>query len=151
VSFVAEATKMDRKFTTLKKYSHKIGVNYWHVVLVTKYRYKMFGKYKQKNIVEACIRKMSSRHNIKIHNISVMPEHVHMLVTLPKVMTQSKAFQILKGGSAFLFFKAHPKSRLRLPKGNLWSAGGCAVTVGYNDLDTVVNYIVNENVHPAIA
>ncbi|MBU1632748.1 MAG: hypothetical protein ABH824_00930, partial [Nanoarchaeota archaeon] len=46
---------------------------------------------------------------------------------------------LLKGGSAYIFFKHHPKSRLRLPKGHLWSAGGCATTVGYNDFDTVKN------------
>ncbi|MBU1200932.1 MAG: transposase, partial [Nanoarchaeota archaeon] len=47
----------------------------------------------------------------------------------------------LKGGSAYYFFKNHPKSRLRLPQGHLWSAGGCAVTVGYSEFTTTWNYI----------
>ena len=142
VSFVrGRRTKMEQNFTTLKNYSHKVGINFWHIVLATKYRYQMFGKFKQKNIIEACIRKIATTHKITIQLITVMPDHLHMLVTLPRGMTDSKALMLLKGGSAYRFFKNHEKSRLRLPQGHLWSAGGCATTVGYNELSTVENYI----------
>ena len=138
-------------FNTLRNYSHKIGTNYWHIEFATKYRYKMFGKFKQHNIVEASIRKVCSKHHIKIHTLYVMPEHVHMLITLPHNITESKAMNLIKGGSAFIFFKNHPKSRMRLPQGHLWSAGGCAITVGYNEYSTVENYINNQAKHHAIA
>ena len=137
--------------TNLKHYSHKVGMNFWHIEFATKYRYKMFGKFKQQHLVEACIRKMCSRHHIKIFAISVMADHVHMRVSLPHNITESKAMQLIKGGSAYFFFKHHPKSRLRLPQGHLWSARGCATTVGYNDVDTVDNYIKNQAKHHAIA
>ena len=143
---------MNENFTTLKNYSHKVGTNFWHIEFATKYRYKMFGKFKQQNIIEASIRKSCSKHKIKIHTLFVMSEHVHMLVTLPHNITESKGMQLIKGGSAFRFFKNHPKSRLRLPKGHLWSAGGCATTVGYNEFGTVEKYIQNQGKHhePAI-
>jgi len=137
--------------TKLRHYSHKIGINYWHIEFATKYRYKMFGKFKQRNIAQASLRKSCSRHSIKIHTLSVMPEHVHMLVTLPHNITESKAMQLIKGGSAYTFFKNHEKSRLRLPQGHLWSAGGCATTVGYNEYSTVENYIKNQEKHHATA
>ena len=137
--------------SNLKHYSHKIGINFWHLEFATKYRYKMFGKFKQKNIAESSIRKVGNRHNIKIHTIFVMPEHIHMRVTLPHNITESKGMQLIKGGSAYSFFNTHPQSRLRLPKGHLWSAGGCATTAGYNDADTVDNYIKNQAKHHAIA
>ena len=79
-----------------------------------------------------------------------MPEHVHLLVTLPHNITDSKALQLLKGGSAFIFFKNHEKSRMRLPQGHLWSAGGCAITVGYNEYSTVEKYIQNQVQHHAM-
>ena len=135
--------------TTLKHYSHKVGTNYWHIVFATKYRYKMFGKFKQSHIIEACIRRVSTNHGIAIHTLSVMPDHVHMLVTLPHNITESKALQLLKGGSAYLFFRNHEKSRLRLPYGHLWSAGGCATTVGYNEYTTVEKYILEQERHHA--
>ena len=137
--------------TKLKHYSHKIGVNYWHIEFGTKYRYKMFGKFKQKNLVEAAIRKSCSLHKIEIHTISIMPDHIYMMVTLPYNIIESKAMQLIKGGYAHSFFKNHPNGRMRLPQGHLWSAGGCATTVGYNEYFTVENYIKNQAEHHAIA
>ena len=142
---------MEQNFTTLKKYPHKIGLNFWHIEFATKYRYKMFGKDKQKVLVENAIKNVAGRHGIQIHILTVMPEHVHMLVTLPRGMSDSKALMLLKGGSAFVFFRDHPNSRLRLPKGHLWSAGGCAITVGYNEFTTVENYIKNQAQHHVLA
>lgn len=134
----------------LEHYSHKVGINFWHLTWATKYRYKMFAKFEYKSLCEACIRKVASTHEIKIHVISVMPDHVHALVTLPKGMTEEKALQLLKGGSAYIFFRKHPKSRLRYPQGHLWSIGGCAVTVGYNQLSDTESYILEQAKHHAI-
>ena len=92
--------------TNLKHYSHKIGINFWHIEFGTKYRYKMFGKFKQKNIIEASIRKMCYRHNIKIYTISIMSDHVHMRVTLSHNITESEGMQLIKGGSAYYFFES---------------------------------------------
>jgi len=138
---------MEQSFTTLNNFSHKVGINFWHIVVATKYRYNMFGKFKQHNLIVAALRNVAYRHGITIRNLKVMPNHVHILVTLPHGMTESKALMLLKGGSAFLFFKHHEKSRLRLPQGHLWSAGGCATTVGYNELSTVENYIEHQEEH----
>ena len=142
---------MNKEFVTLKKFCHKVGKNFWHIEFATKYRYKMFGKFKQHNLANACIRKVCKNHKIQIHTLYVMPDHVHMLVTLPHNITESKAMQLIKGGSAYNFFKNHKNSRLRLPQGHLWSAGGCAITVGYNEFATVDNYIQNQAVHHATA
>ena len=73
-----------------------------------------------------------------------MPEHVHALVTLPKGMSNEKAMQLLKGASSYLFFRNHPQARLRYPQGHLWGRGGCAVTVGYNQLSDTERYILEQ-------
>ena len=135
----------------LEHYPHKVGLNFWHMEWVTKYRYNMFAKFKYKSLCEACIRKVAKRHNIKIRIMSVMPDHVHVLVTMPRGMTDSKGLQILKGGSAYLFFRNHSKARLRYPRGHLWGRGGCAVTVGYNQLSDTEQYILNQAKHHGIA
>ena len=135
----------------LEHYSHKVGMNFWHLTWQTKYRYGMFAKFQYKSLCEACIRKAASRHNIKIHVIFVMPDHVHMLATLPKGMTDEKAMQLLKGCSSYSFFKNHPKARLRYPQGHLWSRGGSAVTVGYNQISDTIKYILEQAKHHGIA
>lgn len=135
----------------LRRFSHKVGTNYWHLEWCTKYRYKMMKRLEIKNLVEAAIRKSAHEHLIRIHLISVMPEHVHLLVSLPHGMTDSKALQLLKGRSAYLIFRNREHVRLRYPQGHFWAAGGCAVTVGYNDLNTTSNYIQNQEEHHAEA
>ena len=95
--------------------------------------------------------KAAKRHNIKIRIISVMPDHLHLIATLPKGMTDEKAMQLLKGCSAYTFFKNHAKARLRYPQGHLWSRGGTAVTVGYNQLSDTVKYILEQAKHHGIA
>jgi len=104
-------------------------------------------KLENKNLVEAAIRKAASEHNITLHFISIMPDHVHLLATFPRGVDDSKAFNLLKGRSAYLIFRNKDKTRLRYPQGHFWSPGGCAVTVGYNDLDSMINYIENQEEH----
>lgn len=137
--------------TTLRRYSHKVGLNFWHLEWCTKYRYKMMKKLKHKNLVTASILKVAKKHNIKVHVLAVMPDHVHMLVSLPKNMTDSRALALLKGGSSYLIFKNNEKFSLRYPKRHFWSAGSCAVTVGYNDLDSMTDYIMNQETHHEVA
>ncbi len=135
----------------LRHDNHKVGINFWHMNWQTKYRYNMFSKFKYKNLCEASIRKAAKIHNIKIHILSVLPDHLHMMVTLPKGMSDVKALQLLKGCSAHTFFQNHPKGRLRYPKGHLWSRGGSAVTVGYNQISDTVKYILEQAKHHGLA
>ncbi len=130
-----------------KKINHSVGVMMLHLEWCTKYRYKMFRKLKYKNLITACIRKSASGNYIKIIEMNVQPDHVHCVVEVSFVMSASKTLQILKGGSAFLFFKFHPKAKLRYPRGHLWSRGKFASSVGFVQLDSVKEYVRNQSVH----
>ena len=79
-----------------------------------------------------------------------MPEHVHALATLPHCMTDSQAFQILKGRSAYILFRVKEKLWLGYPRGHFWAPGGFAVTVGYNDLNTLIAYIEGQQEHHGV-
>lgn len=111
----------------------------------------MMRKFKNKNLVAAAIRKAASEQGILIDELQVMSDHVHLLAALPKNMTSSKAFQILKGKSAYLIFRNNEKFSLRYQRGHFWSAGGCASTVGQSDYETTKHYIRNQEQHHALA
>ena len=55
--------------TNLKHYSHKIGVNFWHIEFATNYRYRMYGQFTAKNYAEESLPTVCRRQNIKIHTI----------------------------------------------------------------------------------
>jgi putative transposase len=132
---------------TLNHYSHKVGANFWHMEWCPKYRYNMMQKLENKNLVAAAIRKAAFEHKIKIHYLKVLPNHVHALVSFPHGMDDIKAFNLLKGRSAYIIFHVKEKFRLRYPKGHFWSPGGFATTVGYNDLNATIAYIENQEKH----
>ena len=126
---------------------HFIGISIWHFEWCPKYRYKMFAKLKYKNLATGCIRRSAFEHKIKILEIEVMPDHVHVVAGLPGTMSPSKAMQLLKGRSSFLFFKNHEKARLRYPKGHLWSRGKFWASVGFVQVEDVRSYVKNQYEH----
>ena len=111
----------------------------------------MMQKLGNRNMVTAAIRKAATEHKIKILELEVMPEHIHLSCTLPNGMTDSKALGLLKGRSAYLIFRHKPKMRLRYSKGHFWSSGNCSITVGYNTLDATNHYIKNQQEHHNVA
>ena len=137
--------------TTLRRMSHTVGLNFWHFEWCTKYRYKMMKRFEIKNLVEAAIRKAAKEHRIKIHILKCMPDHVHLLATLPNNMTDSRARMLLKGRSSYLIFRNRENVRLRYPKGHFWAPSSCSVTVGYNDIDSITKYIENQEIHHGLA
>ena len=130
-----------------KRSDHSVGVMMLHLEWCTKYCYKMFRKIKYKNLLTACIRRSASKHNIKIIELEVQPEHIHCVVEVSFTMSVLKTLQLLKGGSSKLFFEFHKKARLRYPRGHLWSRGKFASSVGFVQLDVVKSYVRNQLEH----
>ena len=129
--------------------SHSIGISMWHFEWCTKYRYKMFAKEEQRNLMNACIRRAASMHEIKILELNVQPDHVHCVVGIKLSMSPTYALQILKGVSARLFFTYNAKAKWRYPKGHLWSPGKFAASLGFIQLDVAKEYVRNQDEHHA--
>ena len=138
---------MQTQINQYQRTAHSVGVVMLHLEWCTKYRYKMFGKFQYRNLINACIRRSASRNNIKIIELDVQPEHVHCVVEVSFSMSASKALQILKGGSSKLFFDFHERARLRYPRGHLWIRGKFASSVGFVQLDVVKEYVKNQSDH----
>ena len=131
----------------IRHMSHKVGLSIWHFEWCTKYRYKMMNRFEIKNLVEACIRKSAFEHRIKLRVLSVLPDHVHALVSLPNGMTDCQALAILKGRSSYLIFQKREHIRLRYPQGHFWAPSSYSATVGMNDLESCTTYIQNQESH----
>ncbi len=142
--------ELNMSYSFMKLYersNRSVGIAFWHIQFCTEYRYAMFSKFKYKSLIEACIRKVCVKHNFKIIALGVMPDHVHMIVKTSINASPKEIRQLIKGGSAYLFFKYHPKARLRYPKGHLWSKGKFIATVGFTDLDFTISYVLHQEEH----
>jgi putative transposase len=110
----------------------------------------MFRKQENKELCESILREVAGRHGIEIVEISVMPDHVHLIAGIPPTMSVSDALRLLKGGSAYELFRTKPNFRKRYPKGHLWSPGKFYRSVGDADLETTRDYVRNQKyVHQA--
>ena len=147
VSFILELNMSISFMKLYDRNNHSVGIAFWHIQFCTKYRYKMFSKIKYKNLIQACIRQTCTKHNIKIITINVMPEHVHLVVKTKVSVNPSKIVQLIKGASSYLFFKFHPKARLRYPRRHLWSKGKFISSVGFTDLDFTISYVLHQEEH----
>jgi len=127
--------------------NHFVGISMWHFEWCSKYRYKMFAKFKYKNLIIACIRRAALEHKIKILELEVMPDHLHLVAGLLGTMCPSKALQLLKGRSAYLFFRFHPKARFRYPKGHLWSRGKFWSSLGFIQVGQAREYVRSQLAH----
>jgi len=116
----------------------------YHLEWCPKYRYNMLRNQENKNLCEQIIREVASRHEIKITELSVMSDHIHVMVSLLPTMSVSKALHLLKGASARELFKRKPNFRKRYPRGHFWSPGKFFRTAGDMDLETVTNYVRNQ-------
>ena len=131
----------------LVRSSHSVGRNVWVFEWCTKYRHRMMRKTSNRNLVAACVRNAAHSHGIGIVELTVLPEHVHMLASLPKGMNEIKAINLLKGASARKLFSSKHNFVLHYPRRHFWSRGYYAATVGVTDLQTQVDYLRRQEEH----
>jgi len=145
-----EQIQLSESFAKINEYrrnAHSVGISIWHFEWCTKYRYKMMRKEEYCALMNGCIRNVAFRNKIKVIVLEVLPEHVHCEVEIEFSMAPSKALQILKGGSSYIFFRKVPNARLRYPRGHFWSRGKFGSSVGFVQKEVVEAYIRNQREH----
>jgi putative transposase len=124
-----------------------VGSNRKHIQLTTKYRYKMMKGDRLKTFCKIAIEEACKRHKIEIEIIKVMPEHVHMIVEIPRTICDAEAIQIIKGLSSYLLFRICEHLRKIFPKGHFWNEGYFCEGVGTSDFAASYEYIKNQDEH----
>jgi putative transposase len=109
----------------------------------------MFRGKGNKKLCEDILREVAERHNISVIELSVMPDHIHIVVQLPPTMSVSKALQLLKGASSYELFRRQPLFRYRYARGSFWSPGKFYRSVGDADTTTVLEYVKNQQLQQA--
>jgi REP element-mobilizing transposase RayT len=71
-----------------------------------------------------------------------MPDHVHMLLSLPATLAVAKAIQILKGNSSKWLHETFRETR-----NSSWQEGYGAFSIGISGIEDTVRYIENQEEH----
>ena len=127
-----------------KKYqsSHSIVFScQYHVIFCPKYRRKVLVEGVDTRLKELLVEKQTE-YGYELIEAEVMPDHVHLLLSVdPRVGVLSVIAKI-KGYSANVLRKEFPWLRSRLPC--LWTRSKFISTVGVVSLDVVKSYIEDQ-------
>lgn len=118
----------------------------YHLVWIPKYRKRvLIGK------VAVRLREMlweAARVNAwYVHEVSIMPDHVHVMVQLDAKTSVAEAVQRFKGGSSFLIKREFPELEEWIWGGKFWADGYFAETVGVTHEEAVRRYIRDQAKH----
>ena len=125
----------------LRSFSHGYGQITYHIVLVPRYRYKIFYERQVKKDCELVINDICKENGYKIHAMEIVEDHVHLFLEFHPSTSLSRVVQCLKGGSSYRLFKLHPELKERYWSGSLWSSGKFFRSVGNVTADTIAHYI----------
>lgn len=125
----------------LRRQSNAVYFCEYHIVLPTKYRYKIFNKGVFAYLEDILKRIKDYYPEIDIVEINHDKDHIHILVSIPPKLSVGKVVGIIKANtSRELRTKFDYLKRLYWGTSAIWSDGYFVSTVGVNE-KTIRNYI----------
>jgi putative transposase len=85
---------------------------------------------------------IARQNKMKAIEVGGVEDHVHILLSLPSTVSVSKALQLMKGGSSKWIHETFPEHRLFS-----WQEKYGAFSVSVSQLDTIIDYIQNQEPH----
>lgn len=113
--------------------SHTKWMCKYHVVFTPKYRRKAIYNQYRDSLGEILRQLCSYKGGVEIIEGHLMPDHVHMLVSIPPKLAVSSFMGCLKGKSALMMFDKHANLKYKFGNRHFWSEGYYVSTVGLNE------------------
>ena len=137
----------------LRSFGSSVGLVVGHLGFCPKYRKELFADEEIKErFIELC-RDVEERHSekygIRVHELGVACDHVHLVVESGMGCSPSKLAQLFKGYTSKVLFEEFPRLR-RWPYfwgGCLWSEGHYYKTTGPARYDDVRDYVRRQKEH----
>ena len=117
----------------------------YHIVFTPKYRRKII--YNQLKVdIRDILKQLCLYKGVEIIEGHLMPDHIHMLVSIPPKMSVSSFMGYLKGKSAMMIFARHGNLKYKFGNNNFGSTGYYVSTVGLNEA-TIAKYIGEQDMY----
>ena len=114
----------------------------YHIVFMPKYRRKIIYNQIRKDIGEI-MHELCKYKGVEIIEGHMMPDHVHMLLSIPPKYSVSSVMGYLKGKSALMIFERHANLKYKYGNRHFWCEGYYVSTVGLNE-ETIKKYIAEQ-------
>ena len=116
----------------------------YHIVWITKYRYKILNNDIGQRLKLLLIQTCQSR-GVTIISGHIAKDHIHILVSCPPSLAPAKIVQYLKGRSSRILQEEYPHLRKRYWGQHLWARGYFCATVGAITDEMIKEYIERHN------
>lgn len=114
----------------------------YHVVFVPKYRKKvLFGRIRGE--IGKIVRQLCRQKEVELIEGHAMPDHVHVLLSVPPKYSIAMLVGYLKGKSAIHIHRKLQGVKTGFTGKHFWSRGYCVSTVGLDE-DTIREYVKNQ-------
>lgn len=125
-----------------EKLNHTVYDCKYHLVFIPKYRKRsLYGALRK--VIGSVLRKLAESKGCKVLEGHVMPDHIHMLLTIPPKYRISDVVGYIKGKSA-IYVARHFRGKERNFTGeSFWARGYFISTVG-RDEKIIREYIKNQ-------
>ena len=121
------------------QFSHTKWLCKYHIVFTPKYRRKIIYSELRKDI-GTILRALCEHKGVEIVEGHLMPDHIHMLVSIPPKYSVASFMGYLKGKSALMIFDRHSNLKYKFGNRHFWADGYYVSTVGLNE-QTIRKYI----------
>ena len=111
----------------------------YHIVFCPKYRRKIIYNKLRKDI-QQIIRDLCKWKGVEILEGHMMPDHIHLLLSIPPKTSVSAFMGYLKGKSAMMIFDRNANLKYKFGNRQFWATGYYVSTVGLNEA-TIKKYI----------
>jgi len=108
-------------------------------VFIPKYRRKVI-YHKLRADIQGYIKDLCKWKGVEILEGHMMPDHIHLLLSIPPKQSISSFMGYLKGKSSMMIFKDHANLLYKFGNSNFWATGYYVSTVGLNEA-TIRKYI----------
>lgn len=121
---------------TMAQKAHSLSHTKWmckyHIVFTPKYRRKIeYNQYKR-DIVNI-IQRLCKYKGVEIIEGHIMPDHIHLLLSIPPKYSVSSIMGYLKGKSSLMIFDMHSNLKYKYGNRKFWVEGYYVSTVGLNE------------------
>ena len=130
--------------TDYRRGTHSIFQLHVHIVWCTKYRKKVLSKDLALRLREL-IRQICSDMKVEIISGVVSNDHVHILVSKPPQISESKLFQKIKGKSSYKLQREFPSLRKEYWGQRMWARGYFACGTG-NVTDEMIKSCIDNHI-----
>ena len=134
-----------KNYMELKRNCNAVYLLNYHLILVVKYRQKVFTDSKIIEKLKEILRNISKDFDVEVVNQECGEDHIHLLISTKPTLDLPKYINILKGHSSREIRKEFKEELSDKLWGDaFWSPSDFVASAGNISVDTIYNYINNQ-------